>query len=82
MTKLKHDLLEAIADWRKMSAEAELASKEVGKLFAQGYLRGIALSCENAAKRIEAIINANTPQVVRRVKHVARKAPHFKKPLK
>ena len=82
MNKLQRDLFAAVAYWRKMSAEAELASVREGKPFAKGYLRGIALACDNAAKRMEAIIIANGSKVrpaalkiTHRVLHGKRQAP-------
>ena len=78
MTKLKRDLFGAVAYWRKMSAEAELASTGAQKPFAEGYLRGIALACDNAAKRIEAIIAANRSKVRPAALKVTRRVLHGK----
>ena len=80
MTKLQRDLIKAVAYWRKVSAEAELASTVEGKPFAKGYLRGIALACDNAAKRMEAIIAANSSKVRPAALKVTRRVLHGKQP--
>ena len=81
MPTLKDDLLGAIAHWRNKSAEAELSSTEADKSFAQGYLRGLAVAYDHAAKRLETILVANVPKVRPAAVKAARRVLHGKRQL-